>query len=91
MPIDETPPQVTEFTVTGPSGTLVDDADGRTVNSHRPILIASFSDPSRGELDAAVRVGVASSEGPAAIVERADLTVEGTAGFLAVLDGLAQV
>jgi len=44
-----------------------------------------------GELDVAVRVGVASSEGPAAIVERADLTVEGTTGFLAVLDGLAEV
>jgi trehalose 6-phosphate phosphatase len=41
-----------------------------------------------GELDAAVRVGVASSEGPAASAERADLVVPGTAGFLAVLAAL---
>jgi trehalose 6-phosphate phosphatase len=41
-----------------------------------------------GELDAAVRVGVASSEGPAAIAERADLVVPGTAGFLSVLASL---
>ena len=42
-----------------------------------------------GELDAALRVGVASDEGPAAIVERADVVVEGTAGFLDVLEALA--
>jgi trehalose 6-phosphate phosphatase len=42
-----------------------------------------------GGLDAAVRVGVASEEGPGAIVERADLVVEGTGGFVAVLDALA--
>ena len=42
-----------------------------------------------GDLDAAVRVGVASDEGPAAIVERADIVVEGTAGFLEVLAALA--
>ena len=42
-----------------------------------------------GDLDAAVRVGVASDEGPAAIVERADVVVEGTAGFLDVLAALA--
>jgi trehalose 6-phosphate phosphatase len=42
-----------------------------------------------GELDAAVRVGVASDEGPAAIVERADVVVEGTPGFLEVLEALA--
>ena len=42
-----------------------------------------------GELDAAVRVGVASAEGPAAIEERADVVVQGTAGFLAVLAALA--
>jgi trehalose 6-phosphate phosphatase len=41
-----------------------------------------------GELDAAVRVGVASSEGPAALAERADLVVPGTAGFLSVLAAL---
>ena len=33
-----------------------------------------------GGLDAAVRVGVRSDEGPAAIVERADLVVDGTDG-----------
>jgi trehalose 6-phosphate phosphatase len=42
-----------------------------------------------GDLDAAVRVGVASDEGPAAIVERADLTVDGPAGFTDVLAALA--
>ena len=42
----------------------------------------------RGDLDAAVRVGVASAEGPAAIAERADVVVPGTAGFLAVLRAL---
>ena len=41
-----------------------------------------------GQLDAAVRVGVASSEGPDAIAERADLIVQGTAGFLSVLAAL---
>ncbi|MEA2397346.1 MAG: trehalose 6-phosphate phosphatase [Thermoleophilaceae bacterium] len=43
----------------------------------------------KGELDAAVRVGVASEEGPAGIVERADLVVKGTHGFQAVLAALA--
>lgn len=42
-----------------------------------------------GELDAAVRIGVASDEGPPAIVERADVVVEGTDGFAAVLAALA--
>jgi trehalose 6-phosphate phosphatase len=42
-----------------------------------------------GDLDVAVRVGVASDEGPAAIVERADLVVEGTDGFAEVLAILA--
>ena len=41
-----------------------------------------------GELDAAVRVGVASGEGPAAIVERADLVVDGVSGFEQVLETL---
>ena len=41
-----------------------------------------------GELDAAVRVGVASSEGPAAIQERADVVVPGTAGFISLLASL---
>jgi trehalose 6-phosphate phosphatase len=39
-------------------------------------------------LPAAVRVGVRSSEGPAAIVERADLVVDGPEGFAAVLEAL---
>jgi trehalose 6-phosphate phosphatase len=43
-----------------------------------------------GGLDAAVRVGVASDEGPAAIVDRADVVVDGTAGFLDVLAALAE-
>jgi trehalose 6-phosphate phosphatase len=43
-----------------------------------------------GELDAAVKVGVRSDEGPAAIVERADLVVEGVDGFTEVLAALAE-
>jgi trehalose 6-phosphate phosphatase len=38
-----------------------------------------------GALDAAVRVGVASDEGPPEIVEKADLVVEGVDGFAQVL------
>jgi trehalose 6-phosphate phosphatase len=41
------------------------------------------------KLDAAVRVGVQSDEGPAAIVERADLVVDGVRGFARVLTLLA--
>ena len=44
----------------------------------------------QGELDAAVRVGVRSDEGPAAIEERADLVVEGVDGFAHVLAALAE-
>jgi trehalose 6-phosphate phosphatase len=44
---------------------------------------------SEGVLDAAVCVGVRSEEGPAEIVERADLVVEGIRGFTGVLDALA--
>ena len=43
----------------------------------------------RLDLDARVKVGVASDEGPAAIVERADLVVDGTDGLLVVLESLA--
>jgi trehalose 6-phosphate phosphatase len=43
-----------------------------------------------GELDAAVCVGVRSDEGPAGIVERADLVVDGVAGFTRVLSALAE-
>jgi trehalose 6-phosphate phosphatase len=42
------------------------------------------------ELDAAVRVGVRSDEGPPAIVERADLVVDGVRGFARVLGLLAE-
>jgi trehalose 6-phosphate phosphatase len=42
-----------------------------------------------GRLEAAVRVGVRSDEGPAAIVERADLVVDGVDGFTQVLAALA--
>lgn len=42
-----------------------------------------------GELDDAIRIGVASDEGPPAIVERADLVVDGPEGFLPVLQALA--
>ena len=41
-------------------------------------------------LDAAVRVGVESDEGPRAIVERADLVVGGVEGFARVLAALAE-
>jgi trehalose 6-phosphate phosphatase len=41
-----------------------------------------------GELDASVCVGIRSDEGPAAIVERADLVVEGVGGFALVLSAL---
>jgi trehalose 6-phosphate phosphatase len=44
-----------------------------------------------GRLDAAVRVGVRSEEGPAQIVERADLVVDGVEGFVQVLEALAAV
>lgn len=41
-----------------------------------------------GDLDAGVRVGVRSTEGPRAIVERADVVVEGVPGFRDVLAAL---
>jgi trehalose 6-phosphate phosphatase len=44
---------------------------------------------SEGSLDAVVCVGVRSDEGPPAIVERADLVVDGTPGFVQVLEVLA--
>jgi trehalose 6-phosphate phosphatase len=43
-----------------------------------------------GRLDSAVRVGVRSAEGPAAIVSRADLVVDGVSGFTGVLAALAE-
>jgi trehalose 6-phosphate phosphatase len=44
---------------------------------------------SEGALETAVCVGVRSDEGPPAIIERADLVVDGTAGFVQVLEVLA--
>jgi len=43
-----------------------------------------------GGLDVVVRVGVRSDEGPAAIVEQADLVVDGVDGFTRVLAALAE-
>ena len=43
-----------------------------------------------GLLEAHVRVGVGSDEGPAEIVDRADLAVDGVEGFVAVLEALDQ-
>ncbi|MDQ3645300.1 MAG: trehalose-phosphatase [Actinomycetota bacterium] len=43
-----------------------------------------------GRLDAAVRVGVRSAEGPEAIITRADVVVEGVRGFTDVLVALAE-
>jgi trehalose 6-phosphate phosphatase len=43
-----------------------------------------------GKLDSVVRVGVRSDEGPPAIVERADLVVDGVPGFTRVLAALAE-
>jgi trehalose 6-phosphate phosphatase len=43
-----------------------------------------------GRLDTVVRVGVRSEEGPPAIVERADLVVDGVGGFARVLATLAE-
>jgi trehalose 6-phosphate phosphatase len=42
-----------------------------------------------GELEAAVCVGVVSDEGPPELAEEADLLVDGPAGWLALLEGLA--
>ncbi len=43
-----------------------------------------------GELSAAVCIGVASAEAPAELAEEADLAVEGPAGWLAILEWLAE-
>jgi trehalose 6-phosphate phosphatase len=43
-----------------------------------------------GELEAAVCVGIVSDEGPREIAEEADLTVDGPAGWLALLEALAE-
>ncbi len=43
-----------------------------------------------GALRVTVRVGIRSDEGPAAIVERADIVVDGVPGFVPVLEALAE-
>lgn len=43
-----------------------------------------------GELEAAVCVGILSAEGPAEIAEEADLEVDGPAGWLGLLEALAE-
>jgi trehalose 6-phosphate phosphatase len=43
-----------------------------------------------GTVERGICVGVASGEGPAALVQRADVVVEGTEGFIALLEGLAR-
>ncbi|HLE45632.1 MAG TPA: S8 family serine peptidase [Thermoplasmata archaeon] len=52
LTIDRTPPAFSNLTIGGP-GVLTDDSDPRTVNARRPTIVASFTDSSRGELDAA--------------------------------------
>jgi trehalose 6-phosphate phosphatase len=42
-----------------------------------------------GELEAAICVGIASEEGPPELAEESDLTVDGPAGWLALLEALA--
>jgi len=42
-----------------------------------------------GTLEAAVKVGIRSEEGPPAIAERADLVVDGVGEFTSVLEALA--
>jgi trehalose 6-phosphate phosphatase len=49
----------------------------------------AFAALDRLDLDASVRVGIASDEGPPEIVERADVVVDGPEGFVAVLEVLA--
>ncbi|HYP54852.1 MAG TPA: trehalose-phosphatase [Solirubrobacterales bacterium] len=44
----------------------------------------------RGELESAVCVGVLSAEGPSELARESDLTVDGPAGWLAILEALAR-
>ena len=44
----------------------------------------------RGELTAAICVGVTSPEGPAEIAEESDLRVDGPEGWIAILESLAE-
>ena len=43
-----------------------------------------------GELETIVRVGILSEEGPPEIAEEADMKVDGPAGWLALLEALAE-
>ncbi len=61
--------------------------DDRTdLDAFRRLREMSVSD----ELEVAVCVGVVSAEGPREIADEADLTVDGTAGWLALLEALAE-
>jgi trehalose 6-phosphate phosphatase len=61
--------------------------DDRTdLDAFRRLREMSESD----ELEVAVCVGVVSDEGPREIADEADLTVDGTAGWLALLEALAE-
>jgi trehalose 6-phosphate phosphatase len=77
----------------------------RALVDHCPVRAAAFGGDDVTDLDAfealdglvaegrlgrAVRIGLRSDEGPAEIVERADLAVDGVAGFRAVLQALAE-
>jgi trehalose 6-phosphate phosphatase len=77
----------------------------RTLLGRHPMRAALFAGDDRTDLDAfdaldalvsegalqrAVKVGLESDEGPAEIVERADLVVDGVPGFRAVLQALAE-
>ena len=73
-------------TRTGPRAALFGGDDATDLDAF-DALDALLAD---GQLDAAVRVGVRSDEGPPAIVERADLAVDGVGGFARVLAALAQ-
>jgi trehalose 6-phosphate phosphatase len=75
---------------------LVADADSRTAMfggddaTDLDAFDALTALQEEGALDATVRVGVRSDEGPSAIVERADLVVDGVDGFTRVLAVLAE-
>jgi trehalose 6-phosphate phosphatase len=84
----------------------VDKGQGiRAMVEHRPVRTALYGGDDvtdldafdaldalteSGDLDTAVRVGVRSDEGPSAIVDRADIVVDGVRGFTDVLSALAE-
>jgi trehalose 6-phosphate phosphatase len=85
VPIDKGQAVRELVTATGPRSALYAGDDATDLDAFDALdrLVAA------GDLAGAVRVGVASDEGPAAIVERADLVVDGPEGFLPVLHALA--